>query len=169
MGEYLNIDENMLMIARIAIEEFDKKQKRKTEKKAFHNTKILMENYNDFIAHVNYSVSDINDVQGIVDLDLEKSHCDELFILSIKQSKTKTLIMISHIEKALELLEKEQRKEGSIEKYMALEMYYINKKSFEKIADELECGKNTPGRWVKEMLNKLGIYLFGIDGIKIEW
>lgn len=169
MAEYMNIDENMLQVARIVIEEYDKKQKKKVEKKAFHNTKILMENYNDFIAHINYSVSDINDIQGIVNLDLKKSQCDDLFILSIKQSKAKTLIMVSHIEKALELLENEQRKAGSTEKYRALEMYYINKKSYEEIAEELECGKNTPSRWVKEMLNKLGVYLFGIDGIKIEW
>ncbi len=152
-----------------AIKKYDSKQKNKFKQKSFRNTKLLMENYNDFKKHINYSIADINDVQGIVDLDLKENQCDELFILSIKQSKAKTLIMTSHIEKALEMLEEEQVKEGTIERYRALEMYYINSKSYETIAEELNTGKNTPSRWIKQMLDRLGILLFGVDGIRIEW
>lgn len=150
------------------IKEYERKQKTKIQKRAFRNTKLLMENYNDFKKHIDYSVSDIKDIQGIVTMDLQKNNCDELFILSIKQSKAKTLIMISHIEKSLELLEMEQKREGTIERYQALEMYYLEKKSYEKIAEELNTGKNTPSRWVKHMLDRLGVLLFGIDGIKLE-
>ena len=169
MSEHINVDESMVQVVKIAIEEYEKRQNKKIEKKSFHNTELLMKNYNDFMKHVNFSISDINDVQRIVKLDLKENECDELFILSIKQSKAKTLIMTSHIEKSLELLEKEQKKEGTLEKYRALEMYYVDGKSYEKISEELNCGINTPKRWITQMIKRLGIYLFGIDGIKLEW
>lgn len=169
MAEYTNIDESMIQVAKIAIEEYEKKQNKKIEKKAFRNTELLMKNYNDFIKHVNYSISDINDIQSVVKLDLKENQYDELFILSIKQSKAKTLIMVSHIEKSLELLESEQKKEGTLEKYRALEMYYVEGKSYEKISEELNCGINTPKRWINQMIKRLGVYLFGIEGIKLEW
>ncbi|WP_321833616.1 hypothetical protein [Clostridium butyricum] len=152
-----------------AIERYENKRKRKFRERIFRNTKLLMENYNDFKNHINYSIADINDLQSIVDLDLKENECDELFILSIKQSKVKTLIITSHIEKAMELLEEEQKREGTVEKYQALEMYYLEKKSYEKIAEELNTGINTPKRWIKQMLERLGILLFGIDGLKLEW
>ena len=160
----LTVDE----IIERTIKEYEKKQKRKVQKRSFRNTKLLMENYNDFKKHIDYSVADIKDIQGIVTMDLQKNNCDELFILSIKQSKAKTLIMTSHIEKSLELLEIEQKRVGTIERYQALEMYYIENKSYERIAEELNTGKNTPSRWVKQMLDRLGVLLFGIDGIKLE-
>lgn len=152
-----------------AIERYENKKKRRFKERIFRNTKLLMENYNDFKKHINYSVSDINDLQNIIDLDLKENQCDELFILSIKQSKIKTLIITSHIEKSMELLEIEQKREGTIEKYKALEMYYLKKKSYEKIAEELDTGINTPKRWIKQMLERLGILLFGIDGLNSEW
>lgn len=152
-----------------AIEQYENKRKRKFRERIFRNTKLLMENYNDFKNHINYSIADINDLQSIVDLDLKENECDELFILSIKQSKVKTLIITSHIEKAMELLEEEQKRDGTVEKYQALEMYYLEKKSYEKIAEELNTGINTPKRWIKQMLERLGILLFGIDGLKLEW
>ena len=152
-----------------AIEKYETKKKRKFQERIFRNTKLLMENYNDFKNHIDYSVSDINDLQAIVKLDLKENHCDELFILSIKQSKMKTLIMTTHIENAMEILEIEQKREGTIEHYRALEMYYIEKKTYEQISEELDTGINTPKRWIKQMLDRLGILLFGIDGLMLEW
>ncbi|WP_242852330.1 hypothetical protein [Clostridium butyricum] len=163
--ESINIEE----IVEITIQKYEKKQKNKIKQKAFRNTKLLMKNYNDFKKHINYSVSDVNDLQKIVDMDLKENECDELFILSIKQSKTKTLIMTTHIENALDILEDEQKEEGTIEKYRALRMYYIERMSYEKIAEALNTGINTPKRWIKQMLDRLGILLFGVDGIKLDW
>ncbi|MBN1042502.1 hypothetical protein DVW07_10575, partial [Clostridium botulinum] len=92
---------------------------------------------------------------------------DELFILSILQSKLKTEMMMTHISIALKLLEEEQYKEGTSYKYRALEMHYIKDiKSYEYIAGELGCGKNSPKIWCDEMLSKLSEYLWGLDGIK---
>ncbi|EDT74765.1 hypothetical protein [Clostridium butyricum] len=162
--ENINVDE----IIERAIQKYDNKQKRKYREKAFRNTKLLMDNYRDFKNHIEYSISDVNELQGIVELDLKKNDCDELFILSIKQSKVKTLIMTSHIEAALLILEEEQERTGTHERYDALVKYYLENKSYEKIAEELNAGKNTPSRWVREMIDRLSVLLFGIDGLKME-
>ena len=46
-------------------------------------------------------------------------------------------------------------------------MYYIEKLTYEEIAEKLNAGKNTPARWVKEVLNKLNILLWGVDALGI--
>lgn len=156
---------NLEEIIRKSIEEYDKKQKNKYTQKIFRNTKLLMTNYNDFKNHINYSISDIRDLKEVV--DLEEDGYDDLFILSIKQSKAKTLIMTAHIDKSLEILKVNQVKEGTPEKYEALEMYYIYNKPYCYIADEIHTSEITIKRWVKQMLEQLGILLFGIDGLKL--
>lgn len=153
-------------IIKKAIEEYDKKQKIKFEQKIFRNTKLLMKNYNDFKNHINYSISDIKDLKEVI--DLEEEGYDELFILSIKQSKAKTIIITAHIDRSLELLKEEQRQEGTSEKYEALELFFIKRKSYEAIAEELDTAPITIKRWVKNMLERLGILLFGIDGLKMQ-
>ena len=153
-------------IIKKAIEEYDKKQKIKFEQKIFRNTKLLMKNYNDFKNHINYSISDIKDLKEVI--DLEEEGYDELFILSIKQSKAKTIIITAHIDRSLELLEEEQRQEGTSEKYEALELFFVKRKSYESIAEELNTAPITIKRWVKQMLERLGVLLFGIDGLKMQ-
>lgn len=153
-------------IIKRAIEEYDKKQKIKFTQKIFRNTKLLMSNYNDFKNHINYSISDIRDLKEVI--ELEEEGYDDLFIMSIKQSKAKTLIMTSHIDKSLELLKMSQYKEGTPEKYEALELYYIDNETYISISEELQTSEITIKRWVKQMLEQLGILLFGIDGLKLQ-
>lgn len=162
--EVLNED-TIEEIIKKAIEEYDKKQKVKFTQKIFRNTKLLMKNYNDFKNHITYSICDIKDLKEVI--DLEEEGYDDLFILSIKQSKAKTLIMTAHIDKSLELLKEEQKKEGTPEKYEALELYYIKGRTYERIAEELGTSEISIKRWVKQMLERLGILLFGIDGLKM--
>ncbi|SFC63359.1 helix-turn-helix domain-containing protein [Clostridium uliginosum] len=166
--EQVNIYKFIEKAVKVAIKEYDKEQKVIDEKRVFHNTKLLMKHYNDLKSHIVYSVSDINDITNSDKIELEKEDYDELYILSIKQSKVKTLIMISHVDVSLELLKKEQKRKGVIEKYLALEKIFIGEKTYEQIAEELNCGVITVRRWINEMLTELGIYLFGIEGIKLE-
>ena len=46
--------------------------------------------------------------------------------------------------------------------------YYheISEESYEEIADIQNCGKNTPSRWSKELIRKMSVKLFGIDGVE---
>ena len=54
----------------------------------------------------------------------------------------------------------------SVRAYDAFKMHYIDGVSYEEIADIQNCGKNTPSRWSKELIRKMSVKLFGIDGVE---
>lgn len=163
----VNIDETIKKAAKEAIKEFDKEKKEENRKKVFHNTRLLLRHYNDLVSHVNNAIDDVNKLEQDLE-DMEELDRDELYILSIKKSKSKTLIMIAHIDMALELLKKKQYKLCSPEKYRALELFYLKEKTYEDVAGKLNCGVVTARRWINEMINELSIYLFGIEGLKLD-
>ncbi|RXI46529.1 hypothetical protein DP145_06810 [Clostridium tetani] len=167
MKNSINIDEVINKATKNAIKEYDKEKRMEQRKKIFHNTKLLLKHYNDLKSHVQNAIADIKQLEGDLDElgDLER---DELYILSIKKSKSKTLIMIAHIDMAMDLLKKRQYKLCSIEKYHALEKYYFKEMTFEEVAESLNCGVVTARRWINEMINELSILLFGIDGMKLD-
>lgn len=164
--EKIDIDETITKAVKIAIREYDREQKAEIRKNVFHNTKLLMKHYNDLKSHIENAISEVAELEKSI-LSLNDINEDELYILSIKRSKAKSLIMIAHIDESLNLLYKNEVKNGTVEKFLALKKYFIEEKTFECIAEELNCGVITSRRWVNEMINQLGIYLFGIESIKI--
>ena len=160
-----NIDEVIKKATKEAIKEYDKEKREEEKKKVFHNTRLLLKHYNDLKTHVENAIDDVERLESDL-LDINELDRDELYILSIKKSKSKTMIMIAHIDMALEQLEKKQYKLCSTEKYKALIMFFLEEKTYEEIAEQLNCGVNTPRRWVNEMISELSILLFGIDGLK---
>lgn len=164
----INIDKTIEKAVKVAIKEYDKEKKAESRKNVFHNTKLLMKHYNDLKSHVDNAISDVNQLEEdkleLGDLYDE----DELYIASIKKSKTKSLIMIAHIDAAMETLYKQHKRKGTLEKYQAFTNYYIDEKTYEEISEQLNCGVNTPRRWINELLNELGVYLFGVECIKLD-
>lgn len=163
----INIDEMISKATKEAIKEYDRERRQEQRKKVFHNTRLLLSHYNDLRSHVKNAISDVTKLEDdLIDLgDIER---DELYILSIKKSKTKTLIMIAHIDMAMGALKNKQHKLCSPEKYEALRMFYIKEMTYEKVAEQLSCSVITARRWINEMINELSINLFGIDGMKID-
>ena len=162
-----NVDEVIKKATKEAIREYDKEKKQEQKKKVFHNTRLLLKHYNDLKTHVENAIDDVNKLE--IDLiDLDDVERDDLYILSIKRSKSKTLIMIAHIDMAMEQLKKRQSNLCALEKYETLEMFYIKEIPYEKIVEHFNCGVNTPRRWMNEMINELSILLFGIDGLKSD-
>lgn len=164
--ENKDIDQTIKKAVREAIREYDKEKMMEQKRKVFHNTRLLMSNYNSLKEHVDKGIDSLK--FAIEDGNYEDLTEDEIFILSIKRSKAKTLVMVAHIDMAMEELKKRQLREGTIEKYFALEMFFIKEMTYEEIQEELNCGKNTPGRWVNQMINRLSVLLFGIDGLKLD-
>lgn len=162
-----NVDEAIKKATKEAIREYDKEKKLEQKKKVFHNTKLLLKHYNDLKTHVDKAIYDINSLEWDLE-EIGELERDELYILSIRRSKSKTLIMIAHIDMAMEQLKKKQYHLCTIEKYQALESYYFNEETYENIAEKLNCGVITVRRWVNEMINELSILLFGIDGLKLD-
>lgn len=163
----VNIDEVIKSAAKEAVKEYDKELKEKQKKTVFHNTRLLLKHYNDLKSHLNKAIDDISKLDGDL-LELGHLDMDELYILSIKRSKVKTLIMIAHIDMAMEALKQKEIKLCSMEKYEALRMFYIDEVSYDEIVKHFNCGVNTPRRWMNEMINELSILLFGVDGMKLD-
>lgn len=165
----VNIDDAINRAVKVAIREFDKEKKEEQRERVLYNTKLLLKNYNSLKNHIDEAVSDVKSLENDLELenlgDIDK---EKLYIISIKKSKAKTLLMIAHIDVALKSLMNKQYRLCSIEKYRALEKYYIDNKTYEEIAEELNCSVITAKRWVKEMVKELSINLFGLDGMKLD-
>ncbi len=167
MKSNININEVINKATKEAIKEYDKEKKQEQRKKILHNTKLLLSHYNDLKSHVENAISDATNLEADL-IDIEEIERDELYILSIKRSKTKTLIMIAHIDMAMESLKNKEYKLCSPEKYDALKMFYLDEVPYDQIVKQFNCGVNTPRRWINQMINELSILLFGIDGLKLD-
>lgn len=153
------------MAAKEAVNEFALAQERAARQRVFQNTKLLMENYNSIKKHVEDGIADTADLEE--DIDTSGIDADELFIYSIKRSKLRSLVMISHIEKCLELLEREERAKNTPEKYLAYRYFYIDGMSYESISEVYGYCERTTRRWISELNKLMGVYLFGADAVRI--
>lgn len=159
----INIEDTISKAVKIAIKEYSKEQKEEQKQKVLHNTKLLMKHYNSLKLHADNAVYKADDL-----MDIEYSDEDRVYISSIMRSRLRTMVMVAHIEMALKELKEKKKKEGNFEQYRALELYYIDGHSYEELQGDLNCGKNTPPRWVSIAIKDLSILLFGIDGLKLD-
>ncbi len=152
-------------VVKMTINEYEKNRREEEKKRVLHNTKLLLKHYNSLKAHAMKSVYKIEDIEKDIE---EIDGDDKAYILSIRRSKLRTLIMVSHIDAALKELKDKKLREGTYEQYRALTMFYIDCKTYEEIQGELNCGKNSPLRWINSAVRDLSILLFGVDGLKIS-
>lgn len=149
-----------------AIKEFYKTQKKNKRVKVFQNAKKLMENYNRICQSVREGVAEIADMDDSD--ELEEFTEEDIFINSILKSKLRSIVMIAHIDKCLSLLEEEEHQRGTPEKYTAFKAFYIDEMPYESITESYGYGERTARRWITELTNILGIYLFGADAIMLD-
>lgn len=155
-------DELIEKAVKTAIREFDKEQKQENKKKALHNTKLLLKNYNKIKASIEGAVYEIKQLeQDFVVVD----DADELYIESIRRSKLKSIIVITHIENALEIVSNDYRAKGTPEKYDVFKSCLINHMNYDDAAKQYHSSKTSISRWINEVTREVSIQLFGIDGI----
>ncbi|MBU3126760.1 hypothetical protein [Clostridium tagluense] len=163
-----NFDEIIKKAVSEAIKEFDIKRREDAKTKILHNTKLLLSNYNNLSRHYEEAVDSL----VYIKLDEEdNSSCesiesnDELFILSIRRSKFRTMIMVTHIKAALKALKDDCIRKNQLNKYEVLEKHYLQNVPFGRISIESNCSEITARRWKNEMVQDLGVYLFGVDAL----
>ena len=166
-----NIDDVIKKTVAETLKEYDYKKKQDLRKNVFHNTELLLKNYNSLTEHYKKAVDSIdteniedNIVEIVDDIECE----DEIFIKSIRRSKFRTLIMITHIDCSLQELKAAMSKKNQSEKYAVLDLHFLQETNFDEIALRLHCSEMTVRRWKNEMINELSTYLWGIDGTKLE-
>lgn len=92
--------------------------------------------------------------------------CDKCAILeSLRCSKDRTADVIKEINAALKAAQVAADAGGYGYKVEAFTRHYIKGETYEDIADAMNCGRNSPARWCKEIMEEMAIRLFGIDGI----
>lgn len=157
-----DITEEIRIAVRKAFAEIKIEEKRAEKKKAMHNTRKLMESYIELKKYISSAIAEEEEVTDIEYSALKGEHAE---LKSVKESKMITAMMIINIERALRELEVESKRKGILYKYEAFKMRYVDGKTFEEIADQLNCGKNSPYNWCKTILRKMSIKLFGMNGI----
>ncbi len=164
----LKIEKVAMMAAEEAVKKFNNDEVKKKKNHRFRNTKLLLINYNSLNDHLINAKSNICEVNDIIDVEEDYYDKDKLYIESVRQSKFRTLIMLAHIDAALAQLKVNMTAKNQCPKYEVVKMIYVNQRSFEDAARELNCGHMTARRWEKEAIDELSILLFGIDGMKFD-
>lgn len=164
--EKTEISEEMLRVieqtVKNAVSEAMKQQQDQKKVKMLYNTRILMESYPDMIKFIENAISEEEEMQKSPYMIFagENSH-----LISVRNAKMQTAMMIANIERALSELEDDFSSKNMSYKFEAFKMRYIDRMPTEKIAEKLNCGKNSPSSWCKVVMKHMAIKLFGINGL----
>ena len=174
----LNEDELEQIIttaAKKGVEIYKREEQKKHKADKYHDTFSLMKCYRDAVFHRDNAVSEAAQLQQQGELTEEQQ---TTYLRSIRRTRFKTILMLDHIDKAVEEIERRREAAGRGVEYKAFEMYFmqgreVEYKAFElyfmqgldyvDIAEELNTGKNTPRRWISGIINELSVLLWGID------
>ena len=161
-----NIEQIAKAAAYEAVKEHEKTLKKNKRVRIFQNTKKLMENYNRICKSVEEGISNISDMDNSD--ELEEFTEEDIFVNSILKSKLRSIVMIAHVDKCLSLLEAEEERKGTRDKYIAFKAFYLDSMTYEQITEQYGYGERTARRWITELTNILSIFLFGSDAIMLE-
>lgn len=160
------LEEVARLAAKEALKEHEKQLRREKRIKVFQNTKKLMENYNRICQSVEEGVAELSDMDN--GEELEEFTEEDIFINSILKSKLRSIVMIGHIDKCLKLLEDEECRKNTHEKYLAFKYFYLDGMTYESIAEIYGYGERTARRWITELTGILSVYLFGADALMLD-
>ena len=136
-----------------------------TEKEmtAIQKTQVYLENYREIERYIKDAISEVSQIDDVSRYNIS---AEKAFLQSIRECKAETVILFEHMKKALASLKEDAEAAGEGYKYDALEAVYIKGKSYEDIVRETGCGKNSPKKWCKVMIQRLSIKLFGAKAIE---
>lgn len=141
----------------------------------YHNTILLLRSYRDLKEHISGSESLIK----IEDQALE-DWCEmnnvatsfEDYLKATKKTKTVTVAMMKLVERYLNLYKEDAVKrhdENKLRRWEVINLRYLQDNlTLEEIADRLEVNVSTVKRNHCRAIDELGVYFFGIEGLKLE-
>ena len=136
-----------------------------TEKEmtAIQKTQVYLENYREIEQYIKDAISEVSQIDDVSRYNIS---AEKAFLQSIRECKAETVILFEHMKKALASLKEDAEAAGEGYKYDALEAVYIKGKTYEDIVRETGCGRNSPKKWCKVMIQRLSIKLFGAKAIE---
>ena len=136
-----------------------------TEKEmtAIQKTQVYLESYREIERYIKDAISEVSQIDDVSRYNIS---AEKAFLQSIRECKAETVILFEHMKKALASLKEDAEAAGEGYKYDALEAVYIKGKTYEDIVRETGCGRNSPKKWCKVMIQRLSIKLFGAKAIE---
>ncbi len=180
-GELQKIYEKSAAIgAREALRTFEQERKKEYGQRAdrrLRNTKLLLRNYHMLKEHAENSVFGRTQMKESA-LDILESmmsiYNDEVIIESIKNSATRTAIIVSHIETMFGLYyaycERSVKKEIDMRRYEVVwDMYMAEGTlSAKEIADKQHISRDSVYSDLKVGIERLTALIFGVDGLNVH-
>jgi len=164
--------------SRVAIETWEKERKKEARQRVdrrLRNTKLLLDNYRSFAAHIRCAVFEaslLDDESAIHILDMMDAYDVEyVAIESIKRSTVRTAVIVAHIEEMLGVYRamcERSSKSEDIRRYRIIKTLYIEEcqMSILDIAEQEKVDQRTVYRDRDVAFERLAALFFGIDGMQ---
>lgn len=166
--------------AREALKAFEQERKKEYNGRAdrrLRNTRLLLRNYRMLKEHAENSVFGRVQMQESA-LDILESmmslYNDEVIIQSIKNSATRTAIIVSHIETMFELYysycERSVKREIDLRRYQVVwDMYMAEETlSAKEVATKQNISRDSVYSDLKIGIERLTALIFGVDGLNVR-
>lgn len=166
--------------AREALKTFEQMRKKECSSRAdkrLRNTRLLLRNYHMLKEHAERSVFGRTQMKESA-LDILESmmsiYSDEVIIQSIKNSATRTAIIVSHIKTMFGLYysycERSNNREIDLRRYSVVwDMYMAEETlSAKEIAEKQNVSKDTVYSDLKVATERLTALIFGVDGLNVQ-
>lgn len=137
--------------------------KEEKEQTVIDKTLLYLENYREMERYIKEAVSETSQVPNISKYNIS---AERAFLQSVRECRAETVILFEHLKQALASLKEDAEAAGEGYKYDTLEAVYIKGKTYEDIVRETGCGRNSPKKWCKVMIQRLSIKLFGAKAIE---
>ena len=119
------------------------------------------------LSSLNSSIKEaVSETSQVPDIGKYNISAERAFLQSVRECRAETVILFEHLKQALASLKEDAEAAGEGYKYDALEAVYIKGKTYEDIVRETGCGRNSPKKWCKVMIQRLSIKLFGAKAIE---
>lgn len=163
--------------ARSAIEKLKAEQERaRTERrdKRLRNTKLLLQNYRCFKDCIENSIFDINQLEkenALEILDLMWEGSGSLQVDSIKESVTRTAVIVEHVNAMLNIYsiycERSKRVEDKRRYRIVRDLYFSEvPDTIEGLAKREGVDKRTIYKDIDAAIEKISALLFGVDSLQ---
>ena len=127
--------------------------KEEKEQTVIDKTLLYLENYREMERYIKEAVSETSQVPNISKYNIS---AERAFLQSVRECRAETVILFEHLKQALASLKEDAEAAGEGYKYDTLE----------DIVRETGCGRNSPKKWCKVMIQRLSIKLFGAKAIE---
>lgn len=162
-----------------AVERERKKIRKQEHDKRFHNTKLLLRHYrtlNEHYKHAVYTADAVEEIdEDFTDImqSMSRISDERLCVESIKQSCVRTRIIMTHVNKMLDIYKimcRTSKRQDDARHWRVLEALYLSEKQTPAgaVAEKEHIDKRTVYKDIDVCVSDLTTLFFGIGGIETD-